>query len=34
MNVYRSAFSLEEVKGYSKNDMLDRADQIKKEFGY
>ena len=34
MNIYRSAFSLEEVEGYRKDDMLKRADQIKKEFGY
>ena len=34
MNIYRSAYTLEEVEGYSKDDMLDRADQIKQELGY
>ena len=34
MNTYRSAYTLEEVDGYTKDDMLERADQIKQEFGY
>ena len=33
MNIYRSAYTLEEIGGYTKDDMLERADQIKQEFG-
>jgi len=33
MNIYRSAYTLEEVGGYTKDDMLERADEIKQEFG-
>ena len=33
MNIYRSAYSLEEVGGYTKDDMIERADQIKQEYG-
>ena len=34
MNIYRSAYTLEEVEGYTKDDMLERADQIQQEYGY
>jgi hypothetical protein len=34
MKTYRSAYTLESVDGYSKDDMLNRADEIQKEFGY
>jgi len=33
MNIYRSAYVLEETGGYTKDDMLERADQIKRELG-
>ena len=33
MDIYRSAYTLEEVEGYTKDEMLERADQIKQEFG-
>jgi len=33
MNIYRSAYVLEEIGGYTKDDMLKRADQIKRELG-
>jgi len=33
MNIYRSAYNLEEVGGYTKDDMIERADQIKQEYG-
>ena len=33
MNIYRSGYTLEEVGGYTKDDMLERADKIKQEFG-
>jgi len=33
MNVYRSAYMLNEIEGYSKDDMLERADEIKAEYG-
>ena len=31
MNIYRSAYVLEEIGGYTKDDMLERADQIKRQ---
>ena len=34
MNIYRSAYMLNEIEGYSKDDMLERADEIKAEYGY
>lgn len=34
MNIYRSAYILESVEGYSKEEMFDRADQIRDEYGY
>lgn len=34
MNAYRSSYTLGSIQGYSKEDMLDRADEIQKEFGY
>jgi predicted alpha/beta superfamily hydrolase len=34
MNIYRSAYTLEEVAGYTKDDMFERADQIKQEYGF
>jgi hypothetical protein len=34
MKTYRSAYILEEVGGYTKDEMLDRADTIKRDFGY
>jgi predicted alpha/beta superfamily hydrolase len=34
MDIYRSAYTLEEVEGYTKDDMFDRADQIKQEYGF
>jgi len=33
MNIYKSAYTLEEVAGYTKNDMFERANQIKQEYG-
>ena len=33
MNIYRSAYNLEEVGGYTKDDMTERANQIKQEYG-
>lgn len=33
MNIYRSAYNLEEVGGYTKDDMIERANQIKQEYG-
>ena len=34
MNAYRASYTLGSIQGYSKEDMLDRADEIQKEFGY
>jgi len=34
MKTYLSAYMLSEVDGYTKEDMLDKADTIKAEFGY
>ena len=34
MKTYRSAYILEEVGGITKDEMLDRADAIKRDFGY
>ncbi|TJY38112.1 alpha/beta hydrolase [Pontimicrobium aquaticum] len=34
MRTYRSAYVLEEVGGYTKDDMLERADAIKRDFGF
>lgn len=34
MKTYRSAYILEEIGGYSKDEMIERADQIKADFGY
>ena len=34
MRTYQSAYMLEEVGGYTKDDMFERADQIKRDFGY
>jgi len=34
MRTYKSAYILEEIGGYTKDDMLDRADAIKRDFGY
>lgn len=34
MKTYRSAYILEEIGGYTKDEMLDRADAIKRDFGY
>ena len=34
MNIYKSAYTLEEVGGYTKDDMFERANQIKQEFGF
>ena len=33
MNIYNSAYSFEEVGGYTKDDMFERANQIKQEYG-
>ena len=33
MNVYKSAYNLEEVGGYTKDDMFEKANQIKQEYG-
>jgi len=34
MRTYRSAYVFEEIAGITKDDMLDRADRIKADFGY
>ena len=34
MRTYRSAYILEEIGGITKDEMLDRADTIKRDFGY
>jgi hypothetical protein len=34
MNIYNSAYTLEGVDGYTKEDMFERANQIKQEYGY
>ncbi len=34
MRTYRSAYVLEEIGGYTKDEMMDRADAIKRDFGY
>ena len=34
MNIYYSAYMLDDIEGYSKDDMLERADEIKTEYGY
>lgn len=34
MRTYRSAYVLEEVGGYTKDEMLERAEAIKRDFGY
>lgn len=34
MKTFRSAYILEEIGGYTKDEMLDRADAIKRDFGY
>jgi len=34
MRTYRSAYVLEEVGGYTKDEMLERADAIKRDFGF
>ena len=34
MNIYKSAYTLDEIGGYTNDDMLERADLIKQEFGY
>ena len=34
MNIYYSAYMLDDIEGYSKDDMLERADEIQKEYGY
>ncbi len=34
MRTYKSAYILEEIGGHTKDDMLDRADAIKRDFGY
>ena len=34
MRTYRSAYILEEVGGYTKDEMLERADAIKRDFGF
>ena len=34
MRTFRSAYILEEIGGYTKDEMLDRADAIKRDFGY
>lgn len=34
MRTYQSAYSLDEIAGITKNDLLDRADLIKRDFGY
>ena len=34
MRTYRSAYILEEIGGYTKDEMMDRADAIKRDFGF
>lgn len=34
MRTYKSAYILEEIGGYTKDEMLDRADTIKRDFGF
>ena len=34
MNIYYSAYMLDDIEGNSKDDMLERADEIKTEYGY
>jgi len=34
MRTYKSAYILEEIAGITKDEMLDRADAIKRDFGY
>jgi len=34
MRTYKSAYILEEIGGYTKDEMLERADAIKRDFGY
>ncbi len=34
MRTYKSAYVLEEIGGYTKDEMLERADAIKRDFGY
>ena len=34
MKTYKSAYVLDEVEGYTKDDMFERADAIKAEYGY
>lgn len=34
MRTYKSAYILEEIGGYTKDEMLDRADAIKRDFGF
>lgn len=34
MRTYQSAYSLDEIAGITKDDLLDRADLIKQDFGY
>lgn len=34
MRTYKSAYILEEIGGYTKDEMMERADAIKRDFGY
>ena len=34
MRTYKSAYILEEIGGYTKDEMLERADAIKRDFGF
>lgn len=34
MRTYQSAYILEEIGGYTKDEMMDRADAIKRDFGF
>ena len=34
MRTYKSAYILEEIGGYTKDEMMERADVIKRDFGY
>jgi hypothetical protein len=34
MKVYREAYIFQEIDGITKDDLIDKADQIKAEFGY
>ncbi len=34
MRTYKSAYILEEIGGYTKDEMLERAEAIKRDFGY